>query len=121
MAKTIVWKVPMSVFEMKTFESGTKLISNLEPAKQAVEKHRSDILAVGERNADLERFSRAEISGVEHRLRMMKTHGRWSRTSRGFRAILPRWDYKCRGASQDSEGDQRSNEKIANCWMCEKV
>ena len=58
---------------MKTFESDTKLISNLEPAMQAVEKHRSDILAVSERSADLGWFSRAKIAGVEHRLRVMET------------------------------------------------
>ena len=44
--KTIIWKVPMSVFETKTFVSGTKSIIGLEPAKQAVEKHWSDLLAV---------------------------------------------------------------------------
>ena len=68
-----IWKVPMSVFQMKTFESGTKLISKLEPAKQAMEAHRSDLLAVSERNEDLERFFRAEIAGVEHRMRVMET------------------------------------------------
>ena len=47
--------------------------ANLEPAKQGVEKHRSDLLASGERNADLEMFSRAVIAGVEHRLRVMET------------------------------------------------
>ena len=70
-----IWKVSMGVFEIKTFESGTKLISNLELARQAVEAHRSDLLAVGERNEDLERFFRAEIVGVEHRLRVMETRG----------------------------------------------
>ena len=37
-SKTIIWKVPIGVFEMKTFESDTKSIIGLEPAKQAVEK-----------------------------------------------------------------------------------
>ena len=63
----------MSVFEMKILESGTKLISNLEPVKQAVEKHKSDLLAASKRNADLKNFTRAEIAGVEHRLRVMET------------------------------------------------
>ena len=39
------------------------LISNLESSNQAVEKH-------NERYADLVRFYRAEIAGVEHRLRV---------------------------------------------------
>ena len=71
-AKTIIWKVPMSVFETKTFESGTRLISNSEFARQAVEKHRSDILAVCETRT-WKGFSRAEIAGVEHRLRVTET------------------------------------------------
>ena len=67
-SKTIVWKVLMGVFETKTFESDTRSIVGLELAKQAVEKHRSDLLAVGERNVDLRRFSPAEIAGVARRL-----------------------------------------------------
>ena len=58
----------MSVFETKTFVSGTKSIIGLEPARQAVEKHRSDLLAVSERNVDLKGFSPAEIAGVSRRL-----------------------------------------------------
>ena len=61
-SKTIIWKVPMSVFETKTFVSDTESIIGLEPAKQAVEKHRSDLLACSERNADLKRFLPAEIA-----------------------------------------------------------
>ena len=38
-----------------------------------MEKHRSDLPAASERNADFERFSRAEIAGVEHRWRVMET------------------------------------------------
>ena len=66
-SKTIIWKVPMSVFETKTFVTGTKSIIGLEPAKQAAEKHRSDLLADSERNVDLKRFSPAEIAGVARR------------------------------------------------------
>ena len=44
----------------------------LGPAKQAVEKHRSDLLAVSERNVDLKRFSPAEIAGVARRLLVME-------------------------------------------------
>ena len=67
-SKTIIWKVPMSVFETKTFVSDTELIIGWEPAKQAVEKHKSDLLAVSERNVDLKRFLPAEIAGVACRL-----------------------------------------------------
>ena len=67
-SKTIIWKVPMSVFETKTFVSGRKQIIGLEPAKQEAEKHWSDLLAVCERNVDLKRFSLAEIAGVARRL-----------------------------------------------------
>ena len=56
-----------SVFE-KTFEPGSKSIIGLGPAKQATEKYRSDLLAVRERNVDLERFYPAEFAGVECRL-----------------------------------------------------
>ena len=49
-----------SVFGMKTFEPGSKSIIGLERAKQAVEKHMSDLLAVSERNVDLERLYPAE-------------------------------------------------------------
>ena len=45
-----------SVFEMKTFELGSKSIIGLGRAKQAVEKHLSDLLAVSERNVDVEIF-----------------------------------------------------------------
>ena len=45
-SKTTIW----SVFETKTFESDTRSI---------IEKHRSDLLAVSERNVDLKRFSPA--------------------------------------------------------------
>ena len=45
---------------MKTFEPGSKSIIGLVRAKQAVEKHMSDLLAVSERNVDLERFYPAE-------------------------------------------------------------
>ena len=44
----------------------------MEPAKQAVEKHKSDLLAVSERNVDLERFSSAKIAGVARRLLVME-------------------------------------------------
>ena len=67
-SKTVIWKVPMSDFGAKTFVSGTKSIIALEPAKQAVEKHRFNLLAVSERNVDLIRFSPAEIAGVARRL-----------------------------------------------------
>ena len=40
----------------------------MEPAKQAVEKHWSDLLAVNERNVDLKKFASAEIVGVALRL-----------------------------------------------------
>ena len=49
-----------SVFGMKTFEPGSKSIIGLGRAKQAVEKHMSDLFAVSERNVDLERFYPAE-------------------------------------------------------------
>ena len=49
-----------SVFGMKTFEPGSKSIIGLALAKKAVEKHMSDLLAVCERNVDLERFYPAE-------------------------------------------------------------
>ena len=45
-----------SVFGMQTFEPGSKSMIGLGRAKQAVEKHMSDLLAVSERNVDLERF-----------------------------------------------------------------
>ena len=62
----------MSVFETKIFESDTRSIVDMELAKQAVEKHRSDLLAVGERNVDLRRFSPSEIAGVARRLLVME-------------------------------------------------
>ena len=49
-----------SVFGMKTFEPCSKSIIGLGRAKQAEEKHMSDLLAVSERNVDLERFYPAE-------------------------------------------------------------
>ena len=61
----------MGVCETKTFESDTRSIIGLEPAKRAVEKHSSDLLAVSERNVDLKRFSPAEIAGVARRLLVM--------------------------------------------------
>ena len=67
-SKTIIWKVLMGVFETKIFESDTRSIVDMELAKQAVEKHRSDLLAVGERNVDLRRFSPSKIAGVARRL-----------------------------------------------------
>ena len=60
------------VFETKTFESDTKSIIGLQPLKQAVEKHKSDLLAVSEQNVDLKRFSPAEIAGVARRLLVME-------------------------------------------------
>ena len=42
------------------------------PAKQAVEKHRSDLLAVSEGNVDLKRFSPADIAGVARRVLVME-------------------------------------------------
>ena len=71
-SKTIIWKVLMGVFETKIFESDTRSIVDMELAKQAVEKHRSDLLAVGERNVDLRRFSPSEIAGVARRLLVME-------------------------------------------------
>ena len=62
----------MGVCEMKTFESDSRSIIGLEPAKQAVEKHSSDLLAVCKRNVDLKRFSPAEIAGVARRLLVME-------------------------------------------------
>ena len=55
-SKTIIWKVQMGVCGTKTFESDTRAIIGLEPAKRAVEKHSSDLLAVSERNVDLKRI-----------------------------------------------------------------
>ena len=52
--------------------SDTRSIIGLEPAKRAVEKHSSDLLAVSERNVDLKRFSPAEIAGVARRLLVME-------------------------------------------------
>ena len=52
--------VGASVFGMKTFEPGSKSIICLGRAKQAVEKHMSDLLAVSERNVDMETFYPAE-------------------------------------------------------------
>ena len=52
---------------MKTFEPGSKSIIGLGRAKQAVERH-TDLLAVSERNVDLERFHPAEFAGVECQL-----------------------------------------------------
>ena len=71
-SKTIIWNVQMGVCETKTFESDTRSIIGLEPAKRAVEKHSSDLLAVCERNVDLRRFSPAEIAGVARRLLVME-------------------------------------------------
>ena len=71
-SKTVIWKVQMGVCETKTFESDTKSIIGLEPAKQAVKKHSSDLLAVSVRNVDLKRFSPAEIAGVARRLLVME-------------------------------------------------
>ena len=62
----------MGVFETKTFESDTRSIIGLGLAKQAVEKHMSDLLAVNERNVDLKGFSTAEIAGVARRLLVME-------------------------------------------------
>ena len=61
----------MGVLEMKTFGSDTRSIIGLGPAKQAMEKHRSDLLAVSERNVDFKRCSPAEIAGVARRLLVM--------------------------------------------------
>ena len=52
----------------RPFESDTRSITGLGPAKQAVEKHRSGLLATSERNVDLETFFPAEIAGDECRL-----------------------------------------------------
>ena len=57
---------------MKTFDPGSKSIIGLVCAKQAVEKHMSDLLAVSERNVNLKRFSPAEIAGVARRLLVME-------------------------------------------------
>ena len=51
-----------SVFKMKTFEPGSKSIIGLGRAKQAVEKHMSDLLAVSERNVDSDGFYPLESS-----------------------------------------------------------
>ena len=67
-SKTTIWKVLMGVFETKTFESDTR--SSIGCG--AVEKHTSDLLAVGERNVDLKIFSPAEIAGVARRLLVME-------------------------------------------------
>ena len=71
-SKTTIWKVLMGVFETKTFECDTRSIIGLGPAKQAVEKHKSDLVAVSERNVDLKRFSPAKIAGVARRLLVME-------------------------------------------------
>ena len=55
----------------RPFESDTRSIIGLEPAKQAVERHSSDLLAVSEWNVDLKRFSPAEIAGDARRLLVM--------------------------------------------------
>ena len=107
-----IWNVSMGVFEMKTFESGTKLISSLELARQAVEVHRSDFLAVSEQNEDLERFSQVEIAGVEHWVRVMETQR--SVVNEPHEDLEQSFRRHCRGASQDSEGDQGSHEILAN-------
>ena len=61
-----------SVFEMKTFEPGSKSILGLEPAKQVTENLMSGLLTVSERNVDLKIFSPAEIAGVARRLLVME-------------------------------------------------
>ena len=61
-----------SVFEMKTFEPDSKSIFGLRRAKQAVKKHMSDLLAVSERNEDLEQSFGAEIAFVEKHLKTVK-------------------------------------------------
>ena len=72
-SKTVIWKVLLGVFETKIFEPDTRSIIGQGPAKQAVEKHRSDLLlAVSERNVDLKRCSPAEIAGVARRLLVME-------------------------------------------------
>ena len=71
-SNTIIWKVPIGVFEMKTFESDTKSVIGLGPPKQAVEKHKSDLFAFIERNVDLKGFFPAEIVGDECRLLVME-------------------------------------------------
>ena len=58
-----------SVFEMKTFEPDSKSIIDLDPAKQVVEKHMSDLLAVSERNEYLEQSYCAEIDIVAKHLK----------------------------------------------------
>ena len=55
-SNTIIWKVPMSVFETKIFESDTKI----DHWFGAREKHKSDLLAVSERNVDLD-FSQQRL------------------------------------------------------------
>ena len=71
-SKTVIWKVQMGVCETKTFKSDTRSIIGLEPAKRAVEKYSSDLLAVSERNVELKRSSPAEIAGVARRLLVME-------------------------------------------------
>ena len=61
-----------SVFEMKTVEPGSKSIVGLGPAKHATEKYRSDLLAVSERNVDLETFHPAKFAGVARRVLVME-------------------------------------------------
>ena len=61
-----------SVFEMKTVEPDSKSIIGLGRAKQAVEKHMSDLLAVSVRNEDLEQSFFAEIAIVEKHLKTVK-------------------------------------------------
>ena len=73
---------------MKTFELGSKSIIGLGRAKQAVERH-TDLLAVCERNVDLESFHPAEFAGVEvsvagDRAETLSVQG----TSRRFGTIL---------------------------------
>ena len=57
---------------MKTVEPDSKSIIRLGRAKQAVEKHMSDLLAVNERNEDLEQSLFAEIAIVEKLLKTVK-------------------------------------------------
>ena len=61
-----------SVFEMKTFEPDSKSIIDLDRAKQVVEKQMSDLLAVSERNEDLEQSFCAEIAIVAKHLKTVK-------------------------------------------------
>ena len=90
---------------MKTVEPDSKSIIRLGRAKQAVEKHMSDLLAVNERNEDLEQSFFAEIAIVEKLLKTVKE-------TKGNKSIVQTGEHVER--SENEESDWKVDEREFN-------